>query len=171
VQWRKAPNDESAASLRRGGKSVIPRKDDSVANLPGSTSGGSKPTYDKDDSAAPLRKGGKSVIPAKRDDLANLPTSTLEGSKSSDQPDGGRFVAIRGTGNNAPGSADRRNPRPSWPSGDETMANLPISTLEGSKSNEDPDGWRVVAIRGTGSRAPGSTDGHNPRSSIMAVCG
>jgi hypothetical protein len=30
--------------------------------------------------------------------------------------------------------------------------------LEGSKSNEDPDGWRIVAIRGTGSNAPGSTD-------------
>ncbi len=38
-QRRKAPKDESAASLRRGGKSVIPCKDDSVANLPGSTSG------------------------------------------------------------------------------------------------------------------------------------
>jgi hypothetical protein len=112
-QRRKAPKDESAASLRRCGKSVIPCKDDSVTNLPRSTSGGSKPTDDKDESAAPLRKGGKSVIPAKRDDLANLPTSTLEGSKSSDQPDGGRFVAIRGTGSNAPGSADGRNPRPS----------------------------------------------------------
>jgi hypothetical protein len=87
-QRRKAPKDESAASLRRGGKSVIPCKDDSVANLPRSTSGGSKSTDDKDESAAPLRKGGKSVIPAKRDDLAKLPTSTLEGSKSSYQPDG-----------------------------------------------------------------------------------
>jgi hypothetical protein len=62
-----------------------------------------------------------SCIPAKRDDLANLPTSMLEGSKSSDQPDGGRFVAIRGTGSNAPASADGRNPRPSWPSVDETQ--------------------------------------------------
>jgi hypothetical protein len=52
---------------------------------------------------------------------------------------------------------------------DETMANLPLSTLEGSKSNEDPDGWRIVAIHGTGSRAPGSTDGHNPRSSWPCV--
>jgi hypothetical protein len=51
-QRRKAPKDESEASLRRGGKSVIPFKDDSVANLPGSTSGGSKPTDDKDESAA-----------------------------------------------------------------------------------------------------------------------
>jgi hypothetical protein len=89
-QRLKAPKDESAASLRRGGKSVIPCKDDSVANLPRSTSGGSKSTDNKDESAAPpTRKGGKSVIPTKRGDLANLPTSTLEGSKSSNQPDGG----------------------------------------------------------------------------------
>ncbi len=92
-----------------------------MATLPRSTSGGSKPTDDKDESAAPKRKGGKSVIPAKRDDLANLPTSTLDGSKSSDQPDGGRFVAIRETGSNAPGSADGRNSRPSWPSVDEAQ--------------------------------------------------
>jgi hypothetical protein len=36
---RKAPKDESAASLRRGGKSVIPFKDDNVANLPSVFSG------------------------------------------------------------------------------------------------------------------------------------
>jgi hypothetical protein len=120
-QRRKAPKDESAASLRRGGKSVIPLKDDSVSNLSRTASGGSKPTDDKNESAAPLRKGGKSVIPAERDDLANLPTSALEGSKSSDQPDGWRFVAIRGTGSNAPGSPDGRNPRPSWPSVDEAQ--------------------------------------------------
>ncbi len=45
--------------------------------------------------------------------MANLPISTLEGSKPTD-PDGGRFVAIRGTGSNAPGFTDERNPRPSW---------------------------------------------------------
>ncbi len=49
------------------------------------------------------------------------------------------------------------------------MANLPIRNLKGSKSNEDPDGCRVVAIRGTGSNAPGSTNGHNPRSSWPCV--
>jgi hypothetical protein len=41
-----------------------------------------------------------------------------------------------------------------------------LLSMEGSKSNEYPDGWRVVAICGTGSNAPGSTDGHNPRSSL-----
>jgi hypothetical protein len=45
----------------------------------------------------------------------------LEGSKSSDEPDGGRFVTIRGTGSIAPGSADERNSRPSWPSVDEAQ--------------------------------------------------
>ena len=50
----------------------------------------------------------------KRDDnLANLPISTLEGSKPTDPDRGGRFVAIRGTGSNAPGSTDEHNPRPS----------------------------------------------------------
>jgi hypothetical protein len=58
---RKAPKDDSAASLRRGGKSVLPFKDDNVANLPRTASGGSKPTPDEDESPAPLRKGGKSV--------------------------------------------------------------------------------------------------------------
>ncbi len=55
--------DESAASPWKGGKTVIPaEQDEIVANLPRSTSGGSKPTADKDESAAPLiRKGGKSV--------------------------------------------------------------------------------------------------------------
>jgi hypothetical protein len=38
-QQRKASKDESVASLRRGDKSVIPCKDDTVANLPRSTSG------------------------------------------------------------------------------------------------------------------------------------
>ncbi len=56
------------------------------------------------------------VIPAKRDaDLANLPISTLEGSKPNKSPDGGRFVAVRGTGSNAPEFTDEHNPRPSWP--------------------------------------------------------
>ncbi len=68
----------------------------------------------KDDSAAPPRGGGKSAIPGKRDEIVtNLPISTLEGSKSNEDPDGGRFVAIRGTGSNAPVSADGHNPRPS----------------------------------------------------------
>jgi hypothetical protein len=67
------------------------------------------------------------VIPAKRDDnLANLPISTLEGSKPTD-PDGGRFVAIRGTGSNASGSTDEHNPSPSWRCVDEVPVgnNLP----------------------------------------------
>jgi hypothetical protein len=82
-QRRKAAKDESAASLRRSGKSVIPCKDDSVANLPRSTSGGSKSADEKDDSAAPPRKGGKSAIPAKRDEnVANLPRTTSGESKS-----------------------------------------------------------------------------------------
>ncbi len=53
------------------------------------------------------------VIPAKRDDnLENLLISTLEESKPTD-PDGGRFVAVRGTGSNAPGFTDEHNPRSS----------------------------------------------------------
>jgi hypothetical protein len=53
--------------------------------------------------------------------------SNLEGSKPTD-PDGGRrFVAIRGTGSNAPGSTEERNPRPSWLCVDEVPVgnNLP----------------------------------------------
>ncbi len=68
------------------------------------------------------------VIPAKRDtDLANLPISTLEGSKPNESPDGGRVVAVRGTGSNAPGLTDEHNPRPSWPCVDEVPVgnNLP----------------------------------------------
>jgi hypothetical protein len=49
---------------------------------------------------------------------------------------------------------------------DDNLANLPISTLKGRKFNEYLDEWRIVAIRGTGNNAPGSTDGHNPRSSV-----
>ncbi len=86
---RKAPKDDSAASLRRGGKSVPILKDDNVANLPRTASGGSKTSHDEEKSAAPPRKGGRSAIPAKQDELANLPTSALEGSKSSDELDGG----------------------------------------------------------------------------------
>ncbi len=75
--------------------------------------GGSKSAIDKDELAAPPRKGGKSIIPAMRDeDLATLPISTLEGNKPID-PDGGRFVAVRGTDSNAPGFTDEHNPRPS----------------------------------------------------------
>ncbi len=99
-----------------------------MANLPRITSGGSKSAIDKDESAAPPRKGGKTFFPAKRDDdLANLPIiSTLEGSKPTD-PDGGRFVAIHGTGSNAPGFTDEHNPRPSWLCVDEVPVgnNLP----------------------------------------------
>ncbi len=40
---RKAPKDDSAASLRRGGKSIPFLKDDVVANLPGTAPEGSKP--------------------------------------------------------------------------------------------------------------------------------
>jgi hypothetical protein len=106
--------DESAALPRKGGKSVISAEaDESVATLPRITSGGSKSAIDKDELAAPLRKGGKSIIPAMRDeDLATLPINTLEGNKPID-PDEGRFVAVRGTGSNAPGFIDEHNPRPS----------------------------------------------------------
>jgi hypothetical protein len=45
----------------------------------------------------------------------------LEQSKSSDQPDGGRFVAIGGTGSDTPASAGGHNPRPSWPCVDEVQ--------------------------------------------------
>jgi hypothetical protein len=106
--------DESAALPRKGVKSVISAEaDESVATLPRITLGGSKSAIDKDELAAPPRKGGKSVIPAVRDeDLATLPISTLEGSKPT-YPDGGRVVAVRGTGSNAPGFTDEHNPRPS----------------------------------------------------------
>ncbi len=85
----------------------------------------------KDDSAAPLRKGGETVIPAEQDELANLPGAAPGGSKSIDELDGGRFVAIRGTGSIAPGSADVRNPRPSWPSVDDAHAG--DSLLDGGR--------------------------------------
>ncbi len=106
--------DESAALPKKGGKSVISAvADESVATLPRITSGGSKSAIDKDELAAPPRKGGKSIIPVMRDeDLATLPINTLEESKPID-PDGGRFVAVRGTGSNAPGFTDEHNPRPS----------------------------------------------------------
>jgi hypothetical protein len=67
--------------------------------------------------------------------MAKQPKTTLEGSKSNVDPDGGRFVAIRGTGSNAPGSADGHNPRPSWPSVDE----VPVGNnlyKEGGNSQE-----------------------------------
>ncbi len=80
-QRRKAAKDESAASLRRGGKFAIPCKNDSVANLPRSTSGGSKSTDDKDDLAAPPRKGGKSVIPGKTGRRSGKPTNKHFGGK------------------------------------------------------------------------------------------
>ncbi len=51
---------------------------------------------------------------------------------------------------------------------DEDLATLPISTLEGSKPTY-PDGERFVAVRETGSNAPGFTDGHNPRPSRLCV--
>jgi hypothetical protein len=40
--------------------------------------------------------------------------------------------------------------------------------MEGSKPTY-PDGWRVVAVRGTGSNAPGFTDEHSPRLSRLCV--
>jgi hypothetical protein len=43
-----------------------------------------------------------------------------------------------------------------------------MSNLEGSKPT-DPDEGRFVAIRRTGSNAPGSTDGHKPRPSRLCV--
>ncbi len=112
--------DELAAPPRKGGKSIISAKaDDSVATLPGITSGGSKSAVDKDKLAAPPRKGGKSIIPAMRDeDLATLPVCTWEGNKPID-PYGGRFVAVRETGSNAPEFTDEHNPRPSRLSADE----------------------------------------------------
>jgi hypothetical protein len=51
---------------------------------------------------------------------------------------------------------------------DEVLATLPINTLERSKPT-CPDGGRVVAVRETGSNAPGFTDEHNPRPSRHSV--
>ncbi len=71
---RKAPKDELAASLRRGGKPIPLFKDDIiVANPPGTAPGGSQPTKDKDEWAASLRRGGKAVISAEQDEQKNLP--------------------------------------------------------------------------------------------------
>jgi hypothetical protein len=49
------------------------------------------------------------------------------------------------------------------------MANLPISTLEESTPNANPNGGRIVAIRRAGSDAPVSAGGHNPRPSWPCV--
>ncbi len=76
------------------------------------------------------------VIPAMRDVLANLPTSALEGSKSSDELDGERFKAIRGTGSIAPGSADERNPRPSWLCVDKVPVGNKLPYKESGNSQE-----------------------------------
>jgi hypothetical protein len=112
--------DELAAPPRRGGKPIISAKaDDSEATLPGIISGGSKSAFDKDELATPPRMGGKPIISAKADDsMATLPVNTWEGNKPVD-PDKGRFVAVRGTGSNAPGFTDEHDPRPSKPSVDE----------------------------------------------------
>ncbi len=69
------------------GKSVPFLKDDIVANLSGTASGGSKPTPDKDESAAPLRRGGKSVPFLKDDIVANLPRTASGGSKPTPDKD------------------------------------------------------------------------------------
>ncbi len=86
---RKAPKDELAASLRRGGKSIPLFKDDIiVANPPGTAPGGSQPTQDKDELAASLRRGRK-PIPLFKDDniVANPPGTAPEGSQSTQDKD------------------------------------------------------------------------------------
>jgi hypothetical protein len=99
---------------------------------------------DKDKSAAPLRKDGKSVIPAEQDALTNLPGTAPGGSKPGDELDGGRFVAIRGSGSIAPGSGDDvRIPRPSWPSVDDAHAGVSLldggRLPQGSEAHNDED--------------------------------
>jgi hypothetical protein len=75
--------------------------------------------FDKDELAAPSRRDSKPILSAKADDsMATLPGNTWEGNKPVD-PDGGRFVAVRGTGINAPDFTDEHDPRSSRPSVDE----------------------------------------------------
>jgi hypothetical protein len=58
-----AAKDDSAAPSRKGGKSVIPaERDEYLANLPRTTSGGSKSAIGKDDSAAPPKGVGVVVV-------------------------------------------------------------------------------------------------------------
>ncbi len=64
--------------LRKDGKSFISAEaDESVATLPGITSGGggSKSAIDKVEMAALPRKGGKSVIPDKTGRQSGKPTT------------------------------------------------------------------------------------------------
>jgi hypothetical protein len=125
---RKAPKDESAASLRRGGKSVISAEaDESVATLPRTALEVSKSAIGKEESAASLRRGGKSVLPFKDDNVANLPRTASGGSKPTRDEDksaapprmGGKFVI---------------------PAMRDVLANLPTSALGGSKSSDELDG-------------------------------
>jgi hypothetical protein len=151
---RKAPKDELAASLRRSDKSIPLFKDDIiVANPPGTAPGEVSPHQTKTN-RQPL--SGEVVRPSLFSKTISCPIygGPLRGevspclTKANRQPLLGRAVS--------PLFLVKR---------DDNLANLPISTLEGSKSNEYLDGWSVVAIRGTGN-APGSSDGHNPRSSL-----
>jgi hypothetical protein len=87
VPSRKAAKDVSAASLKRGGKTIPFLKDDIVANLPGTAQGGSQPTPDKDESAASLRRGGKSIPFLKEDIVANLPGTAQGGSQPTPDKD------------------------------------------------------------------------------------
>ncbi len=111
----------------------------------------------KDESAALPRKGGKSVVSAEADEsVATPPRITSGGSKSAIDKD--ELAAPPTKGGKSIISAKQ----------DDDLATLPISTLEGIKPT-DPDGERIVAVRGTGSNAPGFTDEHNPRSSRLCV--
>jgi hypothetical protein len=137
--------DKSAALPRSGGKPVYIDRDESAA-LPRS---GGKPVYiDRDESAALPRSGGKPVYIDRDDVLATCSNTTLRGNKSSDvrgysskgesKPSAeGRFVAVRGTGSNAPASADEHNPRPSWPCVEDKMVGNDNSPEEKASDARD----------------------------------
>jgi hypothetical protein len=125
---RKASKDESAASLRRGGKSVISAEaDESVATLPRTALERSKSFIDKDESAASLTRGGKSVVPFKDDNVANLPrTASGESKPTRDKDESAASPRVGG--------------KSVIPAMRDVLANLPTSALGGSKSSDELDG-------------------------------
>jgi hypothetical protein len=58
---------------------------------------------------------------------------------------GGRFVAIRGLGSNAPASADEHNPRPSWPCVDEVQGGNSFYEIGGNSQEEEASDARNKA--------------------------
>jgi hypothetical protein len=116
-----------------------------------------KEDVDKDKLAAPPRKGGKSIISAKADEgVATLPGVISGGSKSAFDKD--ELAA-----------PPRRGGKPIFSAkADDSLATLPVNTWEGNKP-VDPDGGSFVAVRDTGSNAPGFTDEHDPRPSRPSV--